>query len=263
MAKILARFELAALDPLGAARAHLEAEASKLARDARDRFLADPDFVGAGAASMTSDATAEGLAALIDPERARPDLRAAAGAIHRDTVYLAVVDRDRMAVSMICSIFGNFGSGLASSRFGINFHNRGAGFTLIPGHANEAGGGKRPLHTIIPAMLRRDDGALMPFGVMGGGYQPSGHMRILSNLVDFGMDPQAAIDAPRSFAEAGELQLETGYRAEVASELARRGHRVTRRAIPLGGAQSVTIDEAEGVLIGASDPRKDGCAIGY
>jgi gamma-glutamyltranspeptidase/glutathione hydrolase len=260
MAKMLARFDLAALDPLGAERAHLEAEAGRLAYDARDRFVADPD-VPSRLDHMLSDATAARLAALIDPGRALPSPTAAAEAVHRETVYLCVVDRDRMAVSLIYSTYHSFGAGLASSRFGINFQNRGAGFTLTPGHPNEAGGGKRPLHTIIPAMLR-GAGLLMPFGVMGGTYQPAGHVRFLTNLVDFGMDPQAAIDAPRSFADGGELQLEAGYAESVAAALAALGHRVTRRATPLGGAQAIVIDE-RGVLIGASDPRKDGCALGY
>ena len=101
----------------------------------------------------------------------------------------------------------------------------------------------------------------MPFGVMGGAYQPAGHVRLVSNLLDFGMDPQAAIDAPRSFAWAGALELETGYPEAVAAELAALGHRVVRRTGPLGGAQAIVIDGD--VLVGASDPRKDGCALGY
>ena len=182
--------------------------------------------------------------------------------MHRDTVYLCVVDRDRMAVSMIYSTYHGFGSGLASTRFGINFQNRGAGFTLTLGHPNEAGGGKRPLNTIIPAMLRREGRLVMPFGVMQGEYQPTGHVRLLSNLLDFGMDPQEAIDAPRSFAWDGELQLETGYDEDVAAELAALGHRVAWRDGPVGGAQAIVIGD-DGVLAGASDPRKDGCALGY
>ena len=174
-----------------------------------------------------------------------------------------MVDRDRMAVSLIFSVYHSFGAGLASKRFGINFQNRGAGFTLAPGHCNEAGGGKRPLHTIIPAMLRKDGKLFMPFGVMGGAYQPAGHVRLISNLLDFGMDPQSAIDAPRSFPDASALRLETGYAEPVAEALAARGHRVERCATPLGGAQAIVIDAEAGVLIGASDPRKDGCAIGY
>jgi gamma-glutamyltranspeptidase/glutathione hydrolase len=261
LAKILARFELARLDPFGAARAHLEAEAAKLAHDARDRFLADPDAGPVRLAHLLSDATADALAALIDPARVLPDPAAATEALHKETVYLCVVDRDRMAVSLIYSIYHDFGSGLASARFGINFQSRGAGFTLRPGHPNEAKGGKRPMHTIIPAMLRRDGRVLMPFGVMGGAYQPTGHVRFLTNLVDFGLDPQAAIDAPRSFASHEGLELETGYPEPVATALAALGHRVTRRRAPLGGAQAILI--GDDVLTGASDPRKDGCAMGY
>ena len=211
---------------------------------------------------MIADATAERLACQIDPGRVIPNPAAASEAIHRDTVYLCVVDRDRMAVSMIYSTYHGFGSGLASIRFGINFQNRGAGFTLTPGHPNEAGGGKRPLHTIIPAMLRREGRVVMPFGVMQGDYQPTGHVRVMTNLLDFGMDPQEAIDAPRSFAWEGDLQLETGYREAVAAELAALGHRVVRRTAPVGGAQAIVIGP-DGVLAGASDPRKDGCALGY
>ena len=166
-----------------------------------------------------------------------------------------------MAVSLIYSTFHAFGSGLASARFGINFHNRGAGFTLAPGHPNEAGGGKRPMHTIIPAMLRRDGRLVMPFGVMGGAYQPAGHVRLIGNLIDFGMDPQAAIDAPRSFAEAGELELETGYPESGRGRARRPRPPRRRRDGPLGGAQAIVIDGD--VLVGASDPRKDGCALGY
>lgn len=263
LAKILAHFDLGALDPAGAARAHLEAEAAKLAYDARDRFIADPDAGPSRLAHITADATAERLAGLIDPGRALACPARAAEAVHRETIYLTVVDRDRMAVSLIYSIYHSFGSGLASARFGINFQNRGAGFTLTPGHPNEAGGGKRPMHTIIPAMLRKDGKLVMPFGVMGGAYQPAGHVRLISNLIDFGMDPQEAIDAPRSFPDAGALLLERGYAGPAAEALAACGHRVERCATPLGGAQAIVIDAAAGVLIGASDPRKDGCAIGY
>jgi gamma-glutamyltranspeptidase/glutathione hydrolase len=263
MAAILARFDLGRRDPFGAERAHLEAEAAKLAYDARDRFIADPEAPGLRLAHMLAPATAERLAALIDPDRALPSAAAAAEAVHRETVYLTVVDRDRMAVSLIYSIYHGFGSGLASARFGINFQNRGAGFTLASGHPNEAGPGKRPLHTIIPAMLRRDGRLAMPFGVMGGAYQPAGHVRLISNMIDFGLDPQAAIDGPRSFPDAGALRLETGYAPATAAALAARGHAVAAAEAPLGGAQAIVIDEAEGVLIGASDPRKDGCALGW
>lgn len=261
MLNILARFDIAALDPFGAERAHLEAEAAKLAYDARDRFLADPDHTRR-LAHMLAPETAERLAALIDPERALPDPRAASEAVHRDTVYLAVVDRDRMAVSLIYSVYHAFGAGLASARFGIGFQNRGAGFTLEPGHPNEAAGGKRPMHTIIPAMLLDRGRVSMPFGVMGGAYQPTGHARVVSNIVDFGLDPQAAIDAPRCFAGPDGFLIERGYDPAVVAALAARGHRVRTAEEPLGGAQAIRIHDS-GVLEGASDPRKDGCAIGY
>ena len=183
---ILQHFDMASLDPLGPERAHLEAEATKLAYDARNRFIGDPDHT-TRLAHMLAPETAARLAALIDPGRVLPDVAPLTEAVHRDTVYVTVVDRDRMAVSLIYSIFHGFGSGLASDKFGILFQNRGAGFTLAAGHPNELAGGKRPMHTIIPAMLGESGRITMPFGVMGGAYQPVGHARLLSNLRDHGM----------------------------------------------------------------------------
>jgi len=257
---ILAHFDLKAMDPFGTQRAHIEAEASKLAYDARNRFIADPDHT-ARLNHMLSADTAAKLAALIDPTRAMAQAAPLTEAVHKDTIYITVVDRDRMAVSLIYSIFWGFGSGLASSKFGINFQNRGAGFTLTPGHPNEAAGGKRPMHTIIPGMLRRNGRTIMPFGVMGGAYQPCGHARFVSNLVDYDMDLQAAIDAPRCFSGAEGMEVERGYSDQVRAELAAMGHPVTIPDTPLGGAQAIEI--AGDILIGASDPRKDGCALGY
>jgi gamma-glutamyltranspeptidase / glutathione hydrolase len=261
MLNILSHFDLAGMDPFGAARAHVEAEATKLAYDARNRFLADADHV-TRLEHMLHPETAAELAALIDPKRAMAAAAPLTEAVHKDTVYLTVVDCDGMAVSLIYSIFWGFGSGLASSKFGINFQNRGAGFTLTSGHPNEAGGGKRPMHTIIPAMLGHGGRVVMPFGVMGGAYQPAGHARFVTNLLDFGMDAQAAIDAPRCFSGPDGLALERGYAPEVAAELAGMGHTVFIPDEPIGGAQAIRIG-ADGVLEGASDPRKDGCAIGY
>ncbi len=262
LGNILAQFDLSRLDPMGAERAHLEAEAAALAYDARDRFLADPDHV-TRLDHLLDPATGARLAALIDPNRAGTPVIARSEAVHRDTVYITVVDRDRMAVSLIYSVYWSFGAGLASERFGINFQNRGAGFTLTLGHPNEAGGGKRPMHTIIPAMLRKEGRVIMPFGVMGGAYQPTGHIRILSNILDYGMDLQSALDAPRSFmGDGGGMQLEHGYAPEVRAALAEMGHVVGIPDIPLGGAQAIWMDDS-GTLVGASDPRKDGCAIGY
>ncbi len=262
MAKILTHFDLPALDPFGAKRAHLEAEAAKLAYDARNRFIADPDMT-TRLDHMLADETAASLAALIDPARAMENPAVLSENVHKDTVYLTVVDKDRMAVSLIYSIYYAFGSGLASDKFGINFQNRGAGFNLIPGHPNEVGGGKRPMHTIIPGMLKQGGKVIMPFGVMGGAYQPNGHVRFMTNMVDFGLHPQAAIDAPRSFSDEGVMNVERGYSDAVRQELADMGHKVVIPKAALGGAQAIRIDHDAGVLIGASDPRKDGCALGY
>src|SRR6056297_829977 len=258
---ILDHFDLAGMDPGGAERIHIEAEATKLAYDARNRFIADPDHT-ARLAHMLAPETAAQLAALIDPNRAMPAAAPLTEAIHRDTVYITVVDRDRMAVSFIYSIFHGFGPGIASEKFGILLQNRGAGFTLEEGHPNEYGAGKRPMHTIIPGMLAEGGRAVMPFGVMGGPYQPCGHARFVTNMLDYGMDAQTAIDAPRCFSDAGVLKVEKGYDEAVRAELSEMGHEVSVPDGPLGGAQAIGIRE-DGVLEGASDPRKDGAAIGY
>jgi gamma-glutamyltranspeptidase/glutathione hydrolase len=260
MLNILKHFDLAAMNPFGSERAHIEAEAAKLAYDARNRFIADPAFT-TRLDHMLAPETAAKLAALIDPKRAMPAAAPLTEAVHRDTIYITVVDRDRMAVSLIYSVFWGFGSGLASSKFGINFQNRGAGFTLAEGHPNEAAGGKRPMHTIIPGMLRQNGRVTMPFGVMGGAYQPCGHARFVTNLTDYGMDLQEAIDAPRCFPGPEGMEVERGYSDRVRAELAAMGHKVVIPATPLGGAQAIRIDGE--VLVGASDPRKDGCALGY
>lgn len=258
---ILSHFDIAGMDPFGVTRTHIEAEAAKLAYDARDRLIADPDST-TRLAHMLAPETAEKLAALIDPNRAMPAAAPLTEAVHKDTVYLCVVDKDGMAVSMIYSVFHPFGSGIASDKFGILMQNRGAGFTLEAGHPNELKGGKRPMHTIIPGMVRRDGRVEMPFGVMGGQYQPNGHARVLSNMLDFGMDPQTALDAPRAFTEEGALKLERGYSDAVKQGLQDLGHKVVVPDMPIGGAQAIRIHPS-GVLEGASDPRKDGAAIGY
>lgn len=262
MNNILSRFDLSAMEPFGATRAHVEAEAAKLAYDARDRFIADASTT-TRLDHMLADETAAKLAALIDPKRAIASAAIQAENVHKDTVYLTVVDKDQMAISMIYSTYYAFGSGLASDKFGILFQNRGAGFNLTQGHPNEAAGGKRPMHTIIPGMLKQDGKVIMPFGVMGGAYQPNGHTRFLTNMVDFDLHPQAAIDAPRSFAFEGEMSVERGYSDAVRQELVDMGHNVIVPASAIGGAQAIHIDQKNGVLIGASDPRKDGCALGY
>jgi gamma-glutamyltranspeptidase/glutathione hydrolase len=258
---MLKHFDIAGMDPWGAERAHIEAEATKLAYDARNRFIADPDHT-TRADYMMAPETAAKLAALIDPAKAMPAAAPLTESVHKDTIYITVVDKDRMCVSLIYSVFHAFGSGIASDEYGVLFQNRGAGFTLEQGHPNEAGGGKRPMHTIIPGLLKKDGKPYMPFGVMGGAYQSTGHARFVSNLTDFGLSPQEAMDAPRCFADGDRLNVENGYADTVKAALGDLGHNVQTPETAIGGSQAIMIHD-DGVLEAGSDPRKDGCALGY
>jgi gamma-glutamyltranspeptidase / glutathione hydrolase len=263
MLNILEGFDLASLDPTGARRLHLEAETTRLAFRDRNACLADPAAVDVPLARLLDKDYAAALRCLIDPERALDALPAPLLPEHRDTVYLTVVDRDRNLVSLINSVFDSFGSGLVCAETGVLFHDRGKSFVLDPGHPNVIAPGKRPMHTIIPGLAFEGGRPTIGFGVMGGHYQPVGHAHVLTNLVDFGLDPQAALDAPRAFAQDGELRLEAGVSQTTAQAVAELGHRVVRWGRPLGGGQMIVIDHARGVLIGGSDPRKDGLALGY
>ena len=262
MNNILKEFDISDMEPFGTTRAHIEAEAAKLAYDARNRFLADPQYV-TRLEHMLSNDVAKKLATLISRKAVLHLENTLTEQVHKDTIYLTVVDRDLNIVSLIYSIFKSFGSGIASDKYGVLFQNRGSGFNLEKGHPNELGGNKRPMHTIIPGILKKNSKVIMPFGVMGGAYQPNGHSRFISNITDFGMDPQTAIDGPRSFSDNGIMKIERGYDAKVRSELENLGHQVSVPLEPIGGAQAIFIDYDNGTLQGASDPRKDGCALGY
>ena len=259
---ILKNFDLKKLDPFGPERTHIEIEAAKLAMDARNRFISDLDHMSR-LDHLLSQETADLLASKISMKEVNSDIQKITEAIHKDTIYITVVDSDRMAVSLIYSIFHSFGSGIASRKFGILLHNRGAGFNLTEGHPNEIGPNKRPMHTIIPAMLKKDGKVIMPFGVMGGQYQAVGHARFISNMIDYNLDPQAALDGPRSFFEDNITLLERGYSKATMQALSELGHQVKIPSSPHGGGQAILIDHENGFLMGASDPRKDGCAIGY
>jgi gamma-glutamyltranspeptidase/glutathione hydrolase len=168
-----------------------------------------------------------------------------------------------MAVSLINTLYSHFGVGICTEQTGIMLTNRGACFVLDPDHPNAFGPEKRPLHTIIPALACRGGTCEMTFGVMGAHYQPMGHAQVVTNLVDYGMDLQQSIDAPRFFFVEGQTVVEHGVPRATVEGLAARGHHVTLAHSPWGGAQAIQIDARRGVLIGASDPRKDGCALGY
>ena len=244
-------------------RLHLLAEATKSAYRVRDDCIADPAQAAVDVEGFLSDDWAERARRLIRLDRALPGPDWDGGTEHQDTVYLCAVDRDGNAVSFINSLFSSFGTGIMAPESGVLLHNRGTSFRLVPGHPNAIAPRKRPFHTIIPAMLAKDGRSVMPFGIMGGQYQAVGHAHFVHRMVDRGLDPQQAAEAPRSFAFRGKLQLEPTNPEPVVADLARRGHEIQLRAVPLGGCQAIWIDHAKGVLVGGSEPRKDGMALGY
>jgi gamma-glutamyltranspeptidase / glutathione hydrolase len=261
MLNILENFDLAALDPFGADRFHLVLEAARLGYAIRDTHIADQAHMRTTVADLLDKKFAKKLASLIDmKKRAKLPSAPAPG---NDTVYLTVVDRGRMAVSIINSLYSSFGLGICTEKSGIMLTNRGACFTLEPDHPNTFGPNKRPMHTIIPALAMRDGRCDMSFGVMGAHYQPMGHVQIILNMLDYGMDVQQAIDAPRFFFEGKKTDVEHGTPAATIEGLKARGHDVVMASSPWGGAQTIKIDWDRGVLIGGSEPRKDGCALGY
>jgi gamma-glutamyltranspeptidase / glutathione hydrolase len=259
---ILSGLDMAALWRDQPAFAHSFAQACQLAYAERDRWIADPEFAQMPLATLIGKTHAARLRARLNPRGpiTTPPIDEPP---HRDTVYLACVDDDGNAISFINSIFTDFGSAIYDEASGLLLHNRGASFAPFGDHPNALAPGKRPMHTIIPGMVMQDMRPVMPFGVMGGHYQAAGQAFLLSAMLDAGMDPQSALDLPRHFAFGGEVELETGVAQAVADRLAALGHRIKRAARPIGGGQAIWIDHARGVLIGGSDPRKDGYALGY
>jgi len=242
-------------------------EAARLAYACRDAVITDPDHAKGVAEALLAPAFVDALRARIDPNKAGPVV--ASISPFTDTTYVSVVDENRNAVSLINSVFRSFGSGYTTEKTGIILQNRGGGFSLEKGHPNELAPNKRPMHTLLPGMLMQNGKLAMSFGVMGGQYQACGHVRLLSNLYDYGMGLQEAMEAPRAFwgglraSEFSTITLERGYSENVAAELQAMGHSVSWIKEPIGGSQAVQIDHKRGILIGASDPRKDGCALGY
>ena len=262
MLNILAGFDLAKYDPVGVERFHLEAEATRLAYQARDTYVADPAFADVPVEKLLSAAFADELRDRIDLRRIMAPVGPAVGPIYRDTIYLTVVDADRNVCSFINSIYFPFGSGLVTPT-SIVLQNRGAGFRVAPGHPNCVAPRKRPLHTIIPGMAMKQGRPWLSYGVMGGSYQPVGHVHVLTNMIDYGMDVQEALDCARCFHIGGGIDAERGVSEVVVQGLRALGHRVVRPEMPWGGGQAIELDWQNGTLAAGFDPRKDGCALGY
>jgi len=277
MLNILEGYDLKKMGPLSADYWHLFVEAKKLAYADRARFYADPDFAKLPTAELISKSYGDARRKLIDMERARTDHPAGDPKLgHGDTVYLCVVDKDRNCVSLIQSNFSGFGSRHAPAELGFALQNRGSLFALDAKHLNGLVPHKRPFHTIIPAMATKDGKPWLVFGVMGGDMQAQGHVQVLVNMIDFGMNVQEAGEAPRvehigsptptgkpGDKKGGTIQAERGIPAAVISDLTRRGHQVKGVNANGGGYQAIMIDPQTGMLHGGSEYRKDGAAVGY
>lgn len=278
MLNVLEGYDLKSLGPKHPDYIHYFTEAKKLAFADRAKFYADPDFAPAPVAELISKAYGDRQRQRIHRDRALTNVEPGDPKLaHGDTVYLTVVDKDRNCCSLIQSLYHGFGSHVVPGNVGFPLQNRGQLFALTDDHPNRLEPGKRPFHTIIPAMVTKEDRPWFCFGVMGGDMQPQGHVQVLINMIDFGMNVQAAGDAARirhagsatptglpGDADGGIIYLESGHSPEVVSELQRRGHRVEIGSFgSYGGYQGILIDWEHGVLHGASDVRKDGAAVGY
>jgi gamma-glutamyltranspeptidase/glutathione hydrolase len=267
MLNILEGYDIKTLSPNSPDYLHLLVEAKKAAFEDRDRFITDPEFEKIPMDRLLSKDYAKKVRDKISREIAVPPSSFAFQNSGSETVYVTAVDKDRNAVSFISSLFMAFGSGVVVDGTGIALQNRGKSFSLNPEHRNRIEPHKRPMHTIIPGMVFKDGGFLMSFGVMGGDMQPQGHVQFLVNMIDFGMNLQEAMDTPRIRHLNGmEVYLEDGIPEETATVLSQKGHHIIREFSPVnqvGGGQAIYLDHDQNVLLGASDRRKDGCALGY
>lgn len=276
MLNILEGFELGALQHNSAEYLHLLIEAKKLAYEDRARYYADMQFSDVPVATLISKPYAEKRRALLNRRAASKQLPAGEARLaHGDTVYLTTADKDRNMVSLIQSNYRGFGSGLVPDGLGFCLQDRGALFALTAGHPNVFEPGKRPFHTIIPAFVTKDGKPLMSFGVMGGDMQPQGHVQVLCNIIDFGMNLQEAGDAARfhhggsseptgeHMTDGGEVSLESDIGPETRKQLSALGHTIGHKTGVFGGYQAIWYDATNDVYIGASESRKDGFAAGY
>ena len=272
---IVEGFDVAGMGAQSVERYHHLMEAMRLAFADAHRYVADPRMAEVPIAELTDKGYAARRRALIDPERAMP--QAPHGDItsmgdHNnpgggDTVYVSVVDGEGNACSFINSVYINFGSGLVAPGTGIVLQNRAALFSLDPEHPNALTPGKRPFHTIIPALATRDGELYLCYGVMGGFMQPQGHLQVITNMVDFGMDPQAALNALRFQVIGNTTIVEEGLAPGVIGGLQSLGHQLEiirgHARVGMGGGQVIQRNPETGVLWAGSEPRKDGCAVGY
>jgi gamma-glutamyltranspeptidase/glutathione hydrolase len=262
MLKMLEGFDLKAMGHNSAPYLHTLIEAKKLAYADLAGHVADPDFMKVTPRHLLDTAYLRRRAALIDPARAADRPAPGAFATDSETIYLSVADAEGNMVSFICSIFEYFGSGVVVPGTGFALQNRGAGFTLEAGHPNRLAPGKRPFHTIIPAFVTKDGQPWLSFGVMGGAMQPQGHVQVLLNLLEFGMDLQEAVEAPRFRHYNGTTVAVENLPADVADKLRAMGHVLRDPAgVSFGGAQAVM--RLPRGWAAASDPRKDGMAAGH
>ncbi len=261
MLNILSNFDLEKYHHNDYKRLHLEAEASKIAFYHRNKYLGDPDFSDIPVEKILSKEYGAELSKLIKQEEIIKNPNIIDMPNNKDTVYLSIVDKEGNFVSFINSIFHPFGSGIVTPKTGILLHNRGASFNLIKDHPNYLEPKKRPMHTIIPGLALKGKEPYLSFGVMGAHYQPVGQVHFLTNVIDYGMDVQLALDHPRSFYYEGTLSLEKTIEKEVADKLKNIGHKIEYADIPHGGGQAIMIKDNK-VLVGGSDPRKDGIALG-
>ena len=261
---IVEGFDLGAMGHNSPEHLHYAIEAMKLGFADLYKYVTDPAFVDVPVTGLLSDDYTESQRSRISPERANMEPSAGVPSMGSDTVYLCAVDNDRNVVSFINSLFAGFGSGLTAGDTGIMLQNRGAGFSLDPNHANCIAPYKRTLHTIIPGMIAQNGVPLVTFGVMGGQMQTQGHLQFVSNLIDFNMDVQNALDAPRfRVMDDSRIMLEAGIPMNVQAALAQRGHHIVSGDTFFGGGQAIFINPAFDTLVAGSDPRRDGCAVGY
>jgi gamma-glutamyltranspeptidase/glutathione hydrolase len=275
MLNILEGFDIKSMRHNSAEYLHLLVEAKRMAFADRDAWLADARSVPPDVLKrMLSKEYAAERRRQFNPEHAAeayaPMALAGSAQVPEeppqargDPIYMTVADREGNVVSLIQSLFEAFGSGIVAGDTGIVLHNRGALFTLQAGHPNLIAPGKRPFHTLVPAMVMKDKQPWLSFGVMGGDMQPQGHVQVLLNLIDFGMNVQEAGEAPRFRHSAAGLALESAISPEARFGLSRRGHSIVTQIGMFGGFQGILFDRRTGVMMGGSDPRKDGLAIGY